>query len=158
MSAAVLSHTWFSDSFIPDITFFKNIFDFTTAGDWDCVAAVERLPALHYSVEFIFLSFGIMGFIWELWNYQRVTDEPLNGQNKLVWPRKLAHSCFSSSVHSLLPNDNFFNNIWAATCDFQQCGILTCVNSDEPVQPPFTLRNSKWCSVCSLTVIEYSSD
>ena len=23
---------------------FKNIFDFTTAGDWDCVAAVERLP------------------------------------------------------------------------------------------------------------------
>ena len=25
---------------------FKNIFDFTTAGDWDCVAAVERLPAV----------------------------------------------------------------------------------------------------------------
>ena len=44
----------------------KNIFDFTTAGDWDCVAAVERLPALHYSVDFIFLSFGIMGFIVEL--------------------------------------------------------------------------------------------
>ena len=45
---------------------FKNIFDFTTAGDWDCVAAVECLPALHYSVDFIFLSFGIMGFILEL--------------------------------------------------------------------------------------------
>ena len=45
---------------------FKNIFDFTTAGDWDCVAAVERLPALHYCVDFIFLSFGIMGFILEL--------------------------------------------------------------------------------------------
>ena len=45
---------------------FKNIFDFTTAGDWDCVAAVERLPALHYSVHFIFLSFGIIGFIVEL--------------------------------------------------------------------------------------------
>ena len=30
---------------------FKNIFDFTTAGDWDSVAAVERLPALHYSVQ-----------------------------------------------------------------------------------------------------------
>ena len=45
---------------------FKNIFDFTTAGDWDCVAAVERLPALHYSVDFIFLSFRIMGFIVEL--------------------------------------------------------------------------------------------
>ena len=45
---------------------FKNTFVFTTAGDWDCVAAVERLPALHYSVDFIFLSFGIMGFISEL--------------------------------------------------------------------------------------------
>ena len=35
----------------------------------DCVAAVERLPSLHYSVDFIFLSFGIMGFIVELLNY-----------------------------------------------------------------------------------------
>ena len=52
---------------------FKNIFDFTTAGDWNCVAAVERLPALHYSVDFIFLSFGIMGFIVELWDCWRVT-------------------------------------------------------------------------------------
>ena len=48
---------------------FKNIFDFTIAGDWDCVAAVERLPALHYSVDFIFLSFGIMDFIVDLINY-----------------------------------------------------------------------------------------
>ena len=23
---------------------------------------------------------------------------------------------------------------------------LTCVDLDEPVQPPFKLRNSKWCS------------
>ena len=45
---------------------FKNIFDFTKAGNWDCVAAVECLPALHYSVDFIFLSFGIIGFIVEL--------------------------------------------------------------------------------------------
>ena len=45
---------------------YKNIFDCTTAGDWDSVAAVERLPALHLSVDFIFLSFGIMGFIVEL--------------------------------------------------------------------------------------------
>ena len=44
---------------------FKNIFDFTTACDWDCVAVVERFPALHYSVDFILLSFGIIGFIWE---------------------------------------------------------------------------------------------
>ena len=45
---------------------FKNIFDITAAGDWDCVAAVKRLPALHYSVDFISLSFGVMGFIMEL--------------------------------------------------------------------------------------------
>ena len=48
-------------SLLPKDTF-KNIFDFTTAGDWDCVGAVERLPALHYSLDFIFLSFGIMFF------------------------------------------------------------------------------------------------
>ena len=34
-------------------------------------------------------------------------------------------------------------DICAATCDFQQCGILTRADSDEPVQPPFKLRNSK---------------
>ena len=45
------------------------IFDFTAASDWDCVAALECLPALHYSVDFIFLSFGILGFIVELRNY-----------------------------------------------------------------------------------------
>ena len=42
--------------------------------------------------------------------------------------------------------------------DFQRCGILTSVDSDEHVQPTFKLRNSKWCSVSSLTIIEYSSD
>ena len=47
---------------------------------------------------------------------------------------------------------------WAATCDFQQCDILTSVDLDEPVQPPFKLRNSKSCSGSSLTLIEYSSD
>ena len=44
--------------------------------------------------------------------------------------------------------------IWAVTCDFQQCGILTSADSDEPVHPPFKLRNSKWCSVSGLRVIE----
>ena len=35
---------------------------------------------------------------------------------------------------------------WAVTRDFQQCGILKSADSDEPVLPPFKLRNSKWCS------------
>ena len=47
---------------------------------------------------------------------------------------------------------------WAKTRDFQQCDILKSVDSDEPVQPPFKLRNSKWCSLSSLTLIEYSND
>ena len=45
-------------------------------------------------------------------------------------------------------------HICAVTCDFQQCGVLTSVDSAEPVQPPFKLRNLKWCSVSSLTIIE----
>ena len=44
------------------------------------------------------------------------------------------------------------------TCDFQQCGLLTSVDSDEPVQPHVKLSNSECCSVSSLTVIEYLSD
>ena len=35
-----------------------------------------------------------------------------------------------------------FNHL-SPTCDFQQCGILTSVGSDESWQPPFKLRNSK---------------
>ena len=43
---------------------------------------------------------------------------------------------------------------WAVTCDFQQCGVLTRVDSDQSVQPHFKLRSSKWFSGSSLTVIE----
>ena len=32
---------------------------------------------------------------------------------------------------------------WFATYDCQQCGILTGVDSDEPVQPPYKPRHSK---------------
>ena len=43
------------------------------------------------------------------------------------------------------------------SCDmrFQTMRLLTSVDSDEPVQPPFKFKNSKHCSVSSLTVIEY---
>ena len=44
------------------------------------------------------------------------------------------------------------------TRDFQQCGILTSVDSDEPLQSPFRLGTLKWCSVSSFTLIGYSSD
>ena len=42
--------------------------------------------------------------------------------------------------------------------DFQQFDILTSVDSDDPLQQPFKLRNSKWCSVSSLIIIKYSSN
>ena len=63
------AHSYFSSlvhSLLPKDNLFKNTFDFTTAGDWDFVAVVERLHVLHYSVDFIFLSFWIMCFIVEL--------------------------------------------------------------------------------------------
>ena len=63
------AHSCFSSlvhSLLPKDNLFKNSFDFTTAGNWDYVVVVERLPALHCSLDFIFLSFGIMGFIVEL--------------------------------------------------------------------------------------------
>ena len=50
---------------------FKNIFDFTTAGDWDCVAAVERLPAFHYSIDVIFFSCPLGSWV-SLWNFKTI--------------------------------------------------------------------------------------
>ena len=49
---------FFDALFAPKGFHFKNIFYFTTAGDWDCVAAEERLPVLHYSVDFISWPLG----------------------------------------------------------------------------------------------------
>ena len=69
MRPSKFAHSCFSslvNSLLPKDNLFKNTFDFTTAGDWDFVGVVERLPALHYSVDFIFMSFGIIGFIVEL--------------------------------------------------------------------------------------------
>ena len=51
--------------------------------------------------------------------------------------------------------ENVVKHIWAVTRDFKQCGILTSVDSDEPVQPPFKLRNSKLCCISCLTVKGY---
>ena len=46
----------------------------------------------------------------------------------------------------------------AVTRDFQQCGNLTSVATDKPVQPLYNLGISKHCSVSSLRLIESSSD
>ena len=57
-----------------------------TAGDWDCVVAVEHLPALRYSVDFIFSYFGIMGFIVDL---LEGTDEAKMSETSLSGPENM---------------------------------------------------------------------
>ena len=63
MGSLHMEHFITLHSLFPKNNLLKNIFDFTTAVDWNCVAMAKRLPALHDSVDFIFLTFGIMGFI-----------------------------------------------------------------------------------------------
>ena len=61
----------------------------------------------------------------------------------------------SRSRQPLVSNSGpLYLSICVATCEYQEYGILTSVDSDEPVQPPFKPRNSKCCSVSSLTVKE----
>ena len=48
LKLASLAHSKLSDLWYI-LNLFNNKFDFTTAGDRDCVTAVERLPVLHYS-------------------------------------------------------------------------------------------------------------
>ena len=98
-------------------------------------------------------------------------NPPVNGKIQGLFK---AFVCYSSTFKGKLNFQGLFKTvlyievlfkpvqtlyyIGAATCDFQQCGILASVDSDEPVQPPLKLRNYKCRSVSSLTVIEYSSN
>ena len=65
----------------------------------------------------------------------------------------------------LLHVPEYGNLVTAREYNIMSCGMrfptmwhLTCVDSDEPLQPPVRLRNSKWYSVSRLTIIESSSD
>ena len=72
--------------------------------------------------------------------------------NSLKMQRKWRSTRLFLIQKCITANQNCASDIWAATCDFQQCDILTSVDSDKPGQPPFKLRNSKCCSVSSLTL------
>ena len=72
---------------------------------------------------------------------------------KTSYPNGSILSLYFHSVHTVYGP----THIWLTICDFQQCVILTSVDSYKPVQPPSKLRNSKWCSVRGLRVIEYWS-
>ena len=50
-----------------------------------------------------------------------------------------------------------FNIVIKPWCKQSICWLFTSVDSDEPVQPPFKLRNSKLYSISSLIVNELSS-
>ena len=67
---------------------------------------------------------------------------PLTAFNNATFSKTVIIS--SAYLHSWLNKIN-----WVVTCDFQQCGIMTSIDSDEPVHPLFMLRNSKCCSVSS---------
>ena len=75
------------------------------------MAAVERLPALHYSVDFILFSFGI---IVSLWNFDTIRGSLMKPkwQKLASRPRKYAHSSVSSLVQSLLPKDTLLRTYY----------------------------------------------
>ena len=55
--------------------------------------------------------------------------------------RKKAFSRWPPTLKLLQNNLKPLHTIYGKllTCDFKQCGILTSVDSDKPVQPPFKL-------------------
>ena len=77
----------------------------------------------------------------------------LNGLIELALMKLINWNLVSSSHTGLIQTEHMSRAMW-----FPTMWHLTSVDSDEPVQPPFRLRNSKWCSISSLTFIEYSSD
>ena len=98
-------------SLLPNDNLFKSIFDFTTAGDWDCVAAVEPLPALHYSVDLFSCPFGSRVSFGNFGIIIRSLMRP-KWSKVASLAKKTCTQSFSSSVHSLLPKDNLFKNIF----------------------------------------------
>ena len=95
-----------------------------------------------------FMNVWSHGMINVMWNFAKIIFLWQTGKSQQLKQINLRDQW------NLLSN----KYIWALTCDFQQCGILTCVDSDQPVQLTIKLRNSKCCSTSSLTVIECSSD
>ena len=79
-------------------------------------------------------TYNIVGNLMSWLNYLPAKSSPLI-------PLLVKHK--NCKLARRIPNlSNVHGTIkWAVTRDFQQCGILLSVDSDEPVQPPFKLRN-----------------
>ena len=69
---------------------FKNMFNFTTPGDSGCVAAVERRPALHYSVYII----CPLGSRVSLWNFETI-------RSSLMRPKLPKLACLAMKICTL---------------------------------------------------------
>ena len=99
---------------------------------------------------------------WDVISRQHIQNQQYCRYNGMFWTeggRFGEYARRTGSIKSYLvsilnsPEDN-----WAMTYDFLQYGILTSVDSGQPVQPPFKLRNSTCCSASSWTFIEYASN
>ena len=86
------------------------------------------------------VCFTFIAFILSCWCHCLFFMVPFVG----LWPVSVS---FPGHTYYLIK----WRHNWDAICDFQQCGFLTSVDSDEPVQPSFKPRISKCCSVNSLT-------
>ena len=89
-------------SLLPKDKLFKKMFDLITAGERDCVAMVEGLPALHYSVDFIFCP---LESLVPLWNFKTIRESMMRPKwLKLAsQAQKICTLCtFTSLVYSLL--------------------------------------------------------
>ena len=64
---------------------------------------------------------------------------------KPLAPRsRVKHSTTEPLCSLSFRSSQFSLHNMSVTCDFQQCGVLTSLDSDQPERPPFKLRNSKW--------------
>ena len=101
-----------------------------------------------------------MGISFDSVHTAALTDILWRGKLISVLLTRLSNTLFTEIPHQVTSCISLVLTpfIRASALDFQQCSILTCVDSDELLQHPFKLRNSEWCSVSSLTIIEYSND
>ena len=116
-------------------------------------------------------NYFIFGQIYSLQTHWSTIPDQIKHEKKKISKKKkmlekmnLENS--DRAFNSTQKGDNMIDNrllrhrefvskyIWGVTCDFQQCGIFTSIDSDESVQPHVKLRTSKWCLVSSLTIIE----
>ena len=100
---------------------------------------------------------------WDFQQYGILTWHCVDSDKPLQPPLKLRHSKWCSVSRILKRPAKALIRLlvcagWSEALLVAHTTLLIFVDSDEPLQPPFKLRHSKWCSVSSLTIIEHSSD